>query len=74
MSEFRVVFLPLSDSKDHSAQSHYRGQFTAYAVLCPLPGKYLPVQARQLLAGCIAQNKDAGLSHDETPASLFLSG
>ena len=23
---------------------------------CPLPGKYLPVQARQLLAGCIAQN------------------
>ena len=43
-------------------------------MIIALPGKYLPVQARQLLAGCIAQNKGAGLSHDETPASLFLSG
>ena len=31
-------------------------QLTACAVRCPLPGKYLPVQARQMLAGCIAQN------------------
>ena len=41
---------------------------------CPLPGKYLPVQARQLLAGCIDQNKGAGLSHDETPVPLFQLG
>ena len=35
----------------------YRKQFAAYAAHCPLPGKCLPVQARQPLSGRIAHKK-----------------
>lgn len=57
----RTIFCPRPFILDSDREDSFpirrdtHDQFTACVVPCPLPDKYLLVQAQQLLAGCIAK-------------------